>query len=94
MKAAVIGTPATPPRDYSPGPSPATSNQVLTKVEATALNVTDLHVAAGGHRAGPPRLPCVPGLKAAGTIMAGPDQGLRVRAVACRPGAGRQRRAG
>ena len=83
MKAAVISTLGTPPRVTShPDPSPAAGDQVLIKVEATALNVIDLHVAAGHHRAGPPQLPYVPGLEASGTIVAGPDQGLRVRAVA------------
>jgi NADPH:quinone reductase-like Zn-dependent oxidoreductase len=83
MKAAVIDTLGTAPRVTThPSPSPATGDQVLVKVEATALNAIDLHVAAGDHRAGPPRLPYIPGLEAAGTIAAGPDQGLRVRAVA------------
>ena len=83
MKAAVISTLGAPPRVTSrPDPSPAAGDQVLIRVEATALNVIDLHVAAGHHRAGPPQLPYVPGLEAAGTIVAGPDQGLRVRAVA------------
>jgi NADPH2:quinone reductase len=83
MKAAVIGTLGTPPRVTThPDPAPATGDQVLIKVEAAALNVVDVHVAAGEHRAGPPQLPYVPGLEAVGTIVAGPDQGLRVRAVA------------
>jgi NADPH:quinone reductase-like Zn-dependent oxidoreductase len=83
MKAAVIGALATPPRVTThPDPSPATGDQVLVKVEVTALNVIDLHVAAGRHRAGPPQPPYVPGVEAVGTIVAGPDQGLRVRAVA------------
>lgn len=62
-------------------PSPATGNHVLVKVEAAALNAVDLHIAAGHHRAGPPQLPYVPGIETAGTIVAGPDQGLRVRAA-------------
>jgi NADPH:quinone reductase-like Zn-dependent oxidoreductase len=83
VKAAVIDTLGTAPRVTArPAPSPATADQVLVKVEATALNVIDLHVAAGNHRAGPPQLPYVPGLETVGTIVAGPDQGLRVRAVA------------
>jgi len=83
MKAAVIERLGTAPRVTAcPDPSPATGDQVLVKVEATALNVVDVHVAAGDHRAGPPQLPYIPGLEAVGTIAAGPDQGLRVRAVA------------
>jgi NADPH:quinone reductase-like Zn-dependent oxidoreductase len=62
-------------------PSPATGNHVLVKVEAAALNAVDLHIAAGHHRAGPPQLPYVPGIETVGTIVAGPDQGLRVRAA-------------
>jgi NADPH:quinone reductase-like Zn-dependent oxidoreductase len=83
MKAAVIDTLGTAPRvgDHH-DPSPVADGQVLVKVEATALNVIDLHVASGHHRAGPPQLPYVPGLEAVGTIMTGPDQGLRVRALA------------
>jgi NADPH:quinone reductase-like Zn-dependent oxidoreductase len=54
---------------------------VLVKVEAAALNAVDLHIASGHHRAGPPQLPYVPAIEAVGTIVAGPDQGLRVRAV-------------
>lgn len=83
MKAAVIDTLGTAPRVTTrPDPSPASGDQVLVKVEATALNVIDLHIAAGDHRAGPPQLPYVPGLETVGTIAAGPEQGLRVRAVA------------
>jgi NADPH:quinone reductase-like Zn-dependent oxidoreductase len=83
MKAAVIGGVATAPRVIAhPDPSPANGDQVLVKVEAAALNAIDLHVAAGDHRAGPPQFPYVPGVEAVGTIVAGPDQGLRVRAVA------------
>jgi len=83
MKAAVIDTLGTTPRviDY-PDPSPATGNLVLVKVEAAALNAVDLHITSGHHRAGPPKLPYIPGIEAVGTIVAGPDQGLRVRAVA------------
>lgn len=83
MKAAVIDTLGTALRVTAhPDPSPATGDQVLVKVEATALNVTDLHIASGRHRAGPPRLPYVPGLETVGTIAAGSEQGLRVRALA------------
>jgi NADPH:quinone reductase len=83
MKAAVIGAVGGAPCVIAhPDPSPATDDQVLVKVEATALNVIDLHLAAGHHRAGPPRVPYIPGLEAVGTIVAGPDHGLRVRTVA------------
>jgi NADPH:quinone reductase-like Zn-dependent oxidoreductase len=83
MKAAVISRLGTAPHatEYADPPS-AADGQVLIKVEAAALNAVDLHIAAGHHRAGPPRLPYVPGVEAVGTIVAGPDQGLRVRAVA------------
>jgi len=82
MKAAVIDVigAAPCPTGY-PDPSPAVGNQVRVKVEAAALNPIDLHVAGGNHRAGPPRLPYVPGVEAVGTIVAGPDLGLRVRAL-------------
>ena len=82
MKAAVIDKlGAAPHATACADPSPATGSQVLVKVEATALNAIDLHVAEGHHRAGPPQLPYVPGIEVAGTIVAGPDQGLRVRAA-------------
>jgi NADPH:quinone reductase-like Zn-dependent oxidoreductase len=82
MKAAVIDRLGAAPHPAAcPDPPPVTGSQVLVKVEAAALNAVDLHVAAGHHRAGPPRLPYVPGIELAGTIAAGPDQGLRVRAV-------------
>jgi NADPH:quinone reductase-like Zn-dependent oxidoreductase len=82
MKAAVIDTFGAAPRvtDYR-DPSPATGNLVLVNVEAAALNAIDVHIASGHHRAGPPRLPYVPAIEAVGTIVAGPDQGLRVRAA-------------
>jgi NADPH:quinone reductase-like Zn-dependent oxidoreductase len=83
MKAAVIDAlGATPQATNWEDPSPVSDDQVLIKVEATALNAVDLHLAAGEHRAGPPKLPYIPGLETVGTIAAGPDQGLRVRAVA------------
>jgi NADPH:quinone reductase-like Zn-dependent oxidoreductase len=82
MKAAVIDRLGAAPRATShPDPSPVTGNHVLVKVEAAALNAIDLSIATGHHRAGPPRLPYVPGIEAVGTIVAGPDQGLRVRAA-------------
>ena len=82
MKAAVIGAVGTAPRVTAhPDPSPTTGNLVLVKVEAAALNAVDLHIASGHHRAGPPRLPYVPAIEAVGTIAAGPDQGMRVRAA-------------
>ena len=82
MKAAVIDRlGAAPHAVVHPDPPPATGDQVLVKVEAAALNAVDLHVASGRHRAGAPQLPYVPGIEAVGTVVAGPDQGLRVRAV-------------
>jgi NADPH:quinone reductase-like Zn-dependent oxidoreductase len=82
MRAAVIDAiGATPHFTTCDDPSPVSGDQVLIKVEAAALNVVDLHVAAGDHRAGPPQVPYVPGLEVAGTIVAGPDQGLRVHAM-------------
>jgi NADPH:quinone reductase-like Zn-dependent oxidoreductase len=83
MKAAVIDRLGAAPHAAAyPDPSPAAGSHVLVKVEAAALNAVDLHIAAGHHRAGPPQLPYVPGVEAVGTIVAGPDEGLRVRAVA------------
>jgi NADPH:quinone reductase-like Zn-dependent oxidoreductase len=82
MKAAVIDTIGAAPRVIAyPDPSPAAGNLVLVEVEAAALNTIDVHIASGHHRAGPPRLPYVPAIEAVGTIVAGPDQGLRVRAA-------------
>ena len=83
MKAAVIDTLGAAPRVTAPSRPIASRRQpVLVKVEAAALNAVDVHIAAGHHRAGPPRLPYVPAIEAVGTIVAGPDQGLRVRAAA------------
>jgi NADPH:quinone reductase-like Zn-dependent oxidoreductase len=82
MKAAVIDTLGAAPRVTDrPNPSPAAGNLVLVEVEAAALNTIDVHIASGHHRAGPPRLPYVPAIEAVGTIVAGPDTGLRVRAA-------------
>ena len=82
MKAAVIDTLGAAPRVTArPDPSPAAGNLVLVEVEAAALNTIDVHIASGHHRAGPPRLPYVPAIEAVGTIVAGPDTGLRVRAA-------------
>jgi NADPH:quinone reductase len=82
MKAAVINTLGAAPRVIAhPDPSPASGDLVLVKVEAAALNAIDLHIASGHHRAGPPQLPYIPAIEAVGTIAAGPDQGLRVRAA-------------
>ena len=82
MKAAVIDTLGAAPRVTAyPDPSPTAGNLVLVEVEAAALNTIDVHIASGHHRAGPPRLPYVPAIEAVGTIVAGPDQGLRVRAA-------------
>ncbi|WP_433893380.1 zinc-binding dehydrogenase [Streptomyces sp. CA-111067] len=61
-------------------PSPESDRQVVVQVEATALNAIDVHVAEGHHRAGPPKVPYVPGFEVVGTIVTGPDQGLRVHA--------------
>jgi len=82
MKAAVIDTLGAAPRVTAhPDPSPAAGNLVLVEVEAAALNTIDVHIASGHHRAGPPRLPYVPAIEAVGVIVAGPDEGLRVRAA-------------
>ena len=80
MKAAVIDRLGAAPHPTAcTDPSPATSDHVLVRVEAAALNAVDLHIAAGHHRAGVPQLPYVPGIETVGTIVTGPDQGLRVR---------------
>jgi NADPH:quinone reductase-like Zn-dependent oxidoreductase len=82
MKAAVIEEVGAAPRATTlADPSPATGKQVIVKVEATALNAIDVHVAEGHHRAGPPKVPYVPGFEVVGTIVAGPDQGCRVHAT-------------
>ncbi|WP_435137826.1 zinc-binding dehydrogenase [Actinacidiphila sp. bgisy144] len=82
MKAAVIEeVGAAPHATDLADPTPATEKQVVVKVEATALNSIDLHVADGHHRAGPPKVPYVPGFEVVGTITTGPDQGLRVHAT-------------
>jgi NADPH:quinone reductase-like Zn-dependent oxidoreductase len=83
VKAAVIDTLGTAPRvTAQPDPPPVTGNLVLVRVEAAALNAIDLHIASGHHRAGLPQFPYVPAIETVGTIMAGPDQGLRVRTAA------------
>jgi NADPH:quinone reductase-like Zn-dependent oxidoreductase len=83
MKAAVItdigGTPRT---EIVSDPARPGDGKVLIRVEATALNAIDLHVAAGHHRAGRPRLPYIPGIESVGVIVDGPDAGLRVRTIA------------
>ncbi|MCX5239573.1 zinc-binding dehydrogenase [Streptomyces prunicolor] len=82
MKAAVIEeVGAAPHATALADPAPTTDTQVVVRVEATALNAIDLHVAEGHHRAGPPKVPYVPGFEVVGTITAGPDQGLRVHAT-------------
>jgi NADPH:quinone reductase-like Zn-dependent oxidoreductase len=83
MRAALIHTiGGAPRRETVNDPSPASDSQVMIRVQAAALNSIDLHVAAGHHRAGRPRLPYVPGLESVGVIIDGPDAGLRVRALA------------
>jgi NADPH:quinone reductase-like Zn-dependent oxidoreductase len=82
MKAGVIERlGASPGATSYPDPTPSTDTEVLVKVEATALNAVDLHIASGHHRAGAPSLPYVPGIEVVGQIIAGPDLGLRVRVV-------------
>ncbi|MET7572097.1 zinc-binding dehydrogenase [Streptomyces sp. NPDC005492] len=82
MKAAVIEeVGAAPHATALADPAPTTDTQVVVKVEATALNSIDLHVAEGHHRAGPPKVPYVPGFEVVGTITSGPDQGLRMHAT-------------
>jgi NADPH:quinone reductase-like Zn-dependent oxidoreductase len=83
MKAVVIDRLGAAPHTLAlPDPSSSAGTHVVVRVEAAALNAIDLHIASGHHRAGPPRLPYVPGVEAVGTIATGPEQGLRVRAAA------------
>ena len=83
MKAGVIERLGAPPRVTSyPDPTPSTDTKVLIKVEATARNAVDLHIASGHHRAGKPHFPYVPGIETVGIVTNGPDVGLRVRAIA------------
>jgi NADPH:quinone reductase-like Zn-dependent oxidoreductase len=82
MKAAVIEEVGAPPHATAlADPAPTTDTQVVVKVEAAALNSIDLHVAQGHHRAGPPKVPYVPGVEVVGIITTGPDQGQRVHAT-------------
>jgi NADPH2:quinone reductase len=82
MKAAVIEkVGAAPLATVLADPSPATDTQVVLQVEATALNQIDVYIAQGRHPAGPPEIPYVPAVEVVGTIVAGPDQGLRVHAT-------------
>lgn len=82
MKAGVIERLGASPGVASfPDPTPSSDTEVLVKVEATALNAVDLHIASGHHRAGAPSWPYVPGIETVGQIIAGPDHGLRVRVV-------------
>ena len=52
-------------------PSRTTDSQVVIKVETAALNAIDLHIAAGRHRAGAPRLPYAPGVESVGSCCLG-----------------------
>jgi NADPH:quinone reductase-like Zn-dependent oxidoreductase len=82
MRAAVIGTLDTAPRLQTvKDPASTSDRQVVIQVHATALNGIDLQIASGHHRAGKPQLPYIPGCESVGTIINGPDAGLRVRAL-------------
>jgi NADPH:quinone reductase-like Zn-dependent oxidoreductase len=83
MRAALIQAIGGEPHAETAGdPSRTGGSQVVIRVEAAALNPIDLHIAAGHHRAGRPRLPYVPGLESVGVVVDGPDAGLRVRTLA------------
>lgn len=83
MKAAMINVIGQPPCSQTvDDPTPTSERQVLIQVRATALNAIDLHIAAGEHRAGSPRLPYAPGLEAVGVVTDGRDAGLHVRTLA------------
>ncbi|WP_042380309.1 quinone oxidoreductase family protein [Streptacidiphilus melanogenes] len=81
MRAAIVNQLGQAPR---PGerPDPAERpGHTLVRVTAAALNPVDLHIASGGHPAGAPAVPYVPGIEAAGTVVSGGRfaPGARVR---------------
>lgn len=83
MKAAVLTEIGGAPRpEMVSDPSRSGDGQVLIRVEATALNAIDVHIASGHHRAGRPRLPYIPGIESVGVVVDGPEAGRRVRAMA------------
>ena len=63
----------------------------LVRVEAVALNPVELHISRGYFFEGPPELPYVPGVEAAGVVEEGESlaPGTRVRVELIHPGYGR-----
>ncbi|WP_052441564.1 quinone oxidoreductase family protein [Streptacidiphilus anmyonensis] len=81
MRAAIVNQLGQAPR-LGERPDPVDRpGHTLVRVTAAALNPVDLHIASGGHPAGTPRVPFVPGIEAAGTVISGGalTPGTRVR---------------
>jgi NADPH:quinone reductase-like Zn-dependent oxidoreductase len=81
MHAAIVTQLGTPPR-LGERPDPVDRpGHTLVRVTAAAVNPVDLLIATGGHPAGAPAVPYVPGVEAAGTVVSGGTlaPGTRVR---------------
>jgi NADPH:quinone reductase-like Zn-dependent oxidoreductase len=91
LRAAVLRAVGEPPAvEEVPVPERG-PGEALVRIEAAALNPVELHISHGRFFEGPPRLPYIPGVEAAGVVEEGDSlrPGTHVRIEFVHPGYGR-----